>query len=249
MYGPRVAIGFRHGLYGRNERIDLTGNAAREVANIQLDESYDYTAPLLYEGVEQGEIVRDRLHTLGFGAVDACISSPYLRTVQMAETVYGGTSTEIILDPNLRERNLGKFKDIPRDVFHTDYAESYANKLEDPLNWRPLDGETLLETSQRAFDVYMREDIADKIVAFSTHADVMVAMRSLYQLAALTSSEKLKQPLSLDLQNPQWIQNAQIDIYLEEDPTFGKVVRDMGYFRSIAVCGVEYDTGWLQIKR
>lgn len=167
----------------------------------------------------------------------------------MAEIVYGDTPTEIILDPNLRERDLGRFKDIPRDVFHTDYAESYAQKVEDPLNWRPLEGETLLEASQRAFEVYMREDVADKIVAFSTHADIMVAMRSLYNLAGLTSSEKLKQPLSPELQNPQWIQNAQVDIYLEEDPTFGKVVRDMGYFRSIAVSGVEYDTGWLRIER
>ena len=248
MYGPRVAISFRHGLYDRNQRIDLLGAEAREVASIELDESYDYTAPLLVEGVEQGEILRNTLHPLGF-AVDLCVSSPYLRTRQMAEIVFESTPTEITLDPNLRERDLGKFKDIPRDVFHTDYAESYAQKVEDPLNWRPLEGETLLEASQRAFEVYMREDVADKIVAFSTHADIMVAMRSLYNLAGLTSSEKLKQPLSPELQNPQWIQNAQVDIYLEEDPTFGKVVRNMGYFRSIAVSGVEYDTGWLRIER
>ena len=249
MYGPRAAVAFRHAEYERNRRIDLTGSEAREVADIQLDESYDYIAPLLEKGAEDAEILRDRLRALGFGAVDICVSSPYRRTLQMAEIIYGGTPTEIIVDPNLRERDLGRFKDIPREVFHTDYAESYAHKVEDPLNWRPLEGETLLEASQRAFEVYMREDIAGKLVAFSSHADMIVAKRSLYHLGGLTTSEKLKQPLTPELQNPQWIQNCQADMYVEEDPTWGKVVRDMGYFRSIAVCGVEYDTGWIQIQR
>lgn len=219
-----------------------------DVANVQLDESYDYNAPLLDEGKNQARILSPQLK-LAVGALDICITSPYRRSRQTAEIVFAGANTPIFPDNNLRERDLGKFKDIPREVFHNEYAESYARKVRDPLNWRPLEGETLLEATRRAFQVYNRRDIADKLVAFSSHADMMVAKRALYQLGALTTSAKLKLPLSPKLQNPQWIQNCQADIYTPEDPTTGKVHKDMAFFRSIATSGTTYDTGWLKIKR
>ena len=248
MSGPRLLATLRHGVYERNKRIDAVGEKAREVANVRRKESDDYRLGLLPEGEEQARNARAKLH-LAAGALDICLTSPFKRARQTADINLKGTNVPIIQDPNLRERELGIFNDIPREIFHTDYADSYAEKLRDPLNWRPIGGKTLIETGRRAIRAYNRADVADKIVLFSTHADVMIALRARPELTNLSTPAKLKRPLSPDLQNPQWIQNVQIDLFTDEDPTTSQIRKGVGYFRSITTCDTEYDTGWLKIQR
>lgn len=248
MPGPRLLVTLRHGLYERNERIDAVGEKAREVANIRRKESDDYKLGLLPKGEGQVKIARPKLR-LAVGALDICVSSPLKRAYQSADIMLEGTDTPIVKDPNLRERELGIFNDIPREIFHTEYADSYAEKLRDPLNWRPIGGKTLIETGRRAIQAYFRDDVEDKIVLFSTHADVMISLRARRELTNLSTPAKLKRPLSPDLQNPQWIQNVQFDMFTDEDPTTSKKRKDVTYFRSVTSADTEYDTGWLKIQR
>lgn len=242
---------FRHGVYERNLRIDAVGTKAREVADVRKKASDDYNKlDLSSEGKEQAEILRAEL-MLAVGTFNLCLTSPFLRARTTAGIVFRNTTTPILKDENLRERDLGIFTDTPRQVFHEDYAESYAQKLRDPINWQPPKGETIRKVGNRGLVAVKRaESISDNdVTAFSSHADFMIAMRSRHELGGLTTPAKLKQPLSRDLQNPQWIQNCQVDLYTREDPTTSKISKDMAYFRSIATSGTEYDTGWLKIKR
>ena len=71
--------------------------------------------------------------------------------------------------------------------------------------------------------IFITDDVEDKILLASTHADVMISLRARRELTNLSTPAKLKRPLSPDLQNPQWIQNAQFDMFTDEDPTTSKI--------------------------
>jgi probable phosphoglycerate mutase len=251
----KTLIAFRHGEYDHNTRIDLQGEAAYDALSQEVAEDIDYEMDLSDKGVRQAEILRDALaHT----AFDACLSSPYLRTLSTASIVLAPHGIYFEEAPALRERNLGIFRDMPRTIFHQKYPREHRYKQEHPLDWVPRDGDPLRRVGQRVLGVLWRANslAPNGTVAFSTHADVMVAMRSLPELGNL-SEEQLKRPLTTELQNPQWIQNCQFDIYTRQDPFTGEVADDMKYFRSIAPVITEneedldtrYDTGWLMIAR
>lgn len=250
MNGIKTLVIFRHGIYERNYRETATGAAAREALKTKHNPQDDYDKlDLSAEGRTQAGLLRVKLN-LAIGAFDLCLSSPYLRARTTADIVTGDT-LDIHIDENLRERDLGDFVEVPSEVFYEDYKESATEKIANPLDWIPLNGETLRQTGVRALLAVKYADSFEnhETVAFSSHADVIVALRSRPEFGALHTSEKLKQPLCDTIPNPQKIQNTQADIYTREDPTSGKIHPEMTFFRSIAPTGKQFDTGWLKIER
>lgn len=250
MEGIKTLVVFRHGIYERNYRETATGKAAREALKVKHNPQDDYDKlDLSAEGRTQAGLLRVKLN-LAVGAFDLCLSSPYLRARTTADIVTGDT-LDIYLDGNLRERNLGDFVEVPSEVFYQDYPESAAEKIANPLDWPPPNGETLRQTGARVLLTVKYAESFDhhETVAVSTHADATVAFRSLREFGGLTTPEKLKSPLCKFIPNPQKIQNCQADIYTVEDPTWGKIHQEPAFFRSIAPTGTPFDTGWLKIER
>lgn len=239
-------MSFRHGRYKRNDHID--GKSSKSYSE---PENPDDTMNLSRSGRKEIVTLR-RKAKLTRSAIDACFYSPYLRTDTSAHLAFRWSRVPLISEYRLRERHLGRFATMPRAQFHDEHAESYAEKRKYPLDWPSDDNE--VETLREVGDLRVTPllDEVDRhfpggTVVFATHADVMIAMRSLPQLGAMTN-EKLRQPLTDTLQNPQWIQNAQLDIYTRRDPE-GGLASDMRYFRSITTADTQYDTGWLEIAR
>ena len=251
MQGIKTAVVLRHGRYKRNLRETAQGDAAREAAKTKYDPADDYKLGLDSEGKNQIRLARVKL-AMTVGAFDLCLSSPYLRARESAGIVVGD-KLDIVLDPNLRERDLGDFVEIPSEVFYEDYKESAAEKIANPLDWVPKNGETLRQAGARAILAVIRAESFEnhETALFSAHADVAVSLRSRPEFLGLTTPNKLKTPLCNEIPNPQKLQNAQFDIYTREDPTSGKVHSEMAFFRSIASDpeGTPFDTGWLKIER
>lgn len=250
MEGIKTLVIFRHGIYERNYRENSTGAAAREALKTRHDPRADYdTLDLCAEGRTQAGLLRVKL-AMAVNSFDLCLSSPYLRARTTADIVLGD-KLDIILDSNLRERDLGDFVEVPSEVFYKDYPESAAEKIANPLDWPPPNGETLRQTGARVLlAVHHAESLENhETVAFSAHADTTVAFRSLPKFGGLDTPEKLKRPLCNAVPNPQKVQNAQADIYTIEDPTWGKIHPEPAFFRSIAPAGTPFDTGWLKIER
>lgn len=254
MNGIKTLIAFRHGEYDHNKMIDLEGEAAYAAMEQEPSQDFDYEMDLNDKGKEQAEALRLKLANV---AVDACFYSPYLRTRHTAAIALTDHPTHFEPIYDLRERNLGIFRDMPRKVFHEQYADEHKEKQLHPLDWAPEGSgvESLRQVGRRILWILsVLQTDTEKIwegrtVAFSTHADVMVAMRSLPQLTGL-SEEQLRQPLTPELQNPQWIQNCQTDIYTREHPLTGELADEMSFFRSMTTAKTEheYDTGWLSIS-
>lgn len=250
MEGIKTLVVFRHGIYERNYRENAKGAAAREAAKTPHNPQDDYDKlDLSAEGRTQASLLRVKL-AMAVDAFDLCLSSPYLRARTTADIVVGDR-LDIHVDPTLRERNLGDFVEVPSEVFYEDYKESAADKIANPLDWPPPNGETLRQTGAKVMLAvkYATSFENHETVAVSAHADVAVAFRSRPEFGGLDTSEKLKRPLCDAIPNPQKIQNAQADIYAWEDPTWGKTYPEATFFRSIAPAGKQFDTGWLKIER
>ena len=250
MEGIRTLVILRHGIYKRNHRENAKGVAAREAAKTKHNPRDDYDKlGLDNEGKGQIRLARAKL-AMAVNAFDLCLSSPYLRARESADIVVGD-KLDIVLDQNLRERDLGDFVEIPSEIFYQDYKESAAQKIANPLDWLPKNGETLRQTGARALLAVKRAENFEnhETVLFSAHADIAISLRSRPEFGGLTTPKKLKTPLCDAIPNPQKIQNAQLDIYTREDPTWGKTYPGVAFFRSIAPTGTPFDTGWLKIKR
>jgi broad specificity phosphatase PhoE len=246
----KTIIAFRHGEYDRNVHIDRSHKDTKSKEYIE-PENPDYTMDLNARGRSQIEHMRSKTG-LARKAIDACFYSPFLRTETSARIALGGLDIPLLPEPALRERNLGRFATMPREQFHEEYAESLAEKRRTPLDWPSdfTDVETLRDVGRlRLLPLLDRihQSFPGGTVAFATHADTMVAMRSLPELGAMTN-EQLRQPLTSELDNPQWIQNAQLDMYTRENSD-GSLSPEMRYFRSITLVDTQYDTGWLEIQR
>lgn len=245
-------IAFRHGVYGHNKRIDLTGEAAEAAMHDKVSETIDYEADLLPdEGIEQAYRLRAKLK-LAAPVIELCMTSPYRRA---GSTAIIGLGPEVprYNAPKLRERDLGVFRDLPRERFHQEYAKSAAEKKKHPLTWRPLPatgrpGESLVETGKRAAEEVRRglRLARTGIIALSTHMDVMVALRGHPNFGKLNNTT-IQQPLHDTLQNPLWVPNVAIDMYADTDPVTDKKYPRMRFFRHINTLE-DTDTGWLDIR-
>jgi len=230
----------------------------------EADETYDpdedYKIGQSPKGFEQVRKSREALHSLGYGAVDLVVVSPFRRTKQAAKVLF--PDMDHMERDELKERDLAMFTNVSSSAFHTDerYRTSRKRKKEDPRHWRPSldgrtgDGETLDETGERALQLMGLTAVRNaKIVAFVASADVNVALRTRL-LKGLSLKGKIAPRathLGKEMQNPEWIQNGQIDVHTYKDPETGRLVDPNSdyypFFRTVAASDSvkNFDTGWV----
>lgn len=159
-----------------------------------------------------------------------------------ARIVFRGSPLEdnIEINDGLRGRNRGIYSFVEPEVIKND--PRYLIGRESTLGWRPVEGETLYEVAERIRPVLKRagEVATNKCVAFSTHAEVMIAMRGMPELGEM-SDEQLASPLVTNstqnmgaLKRANFIENGQIDLYYLNDRLFRTI-------------GLEFDTGWIDL--
>lgn len=255
-----MIVAFRHGYFGLNERSHLTGEAAIRAAEESIPPDADSTMDLLPEGREQGMRLQRALAGM---AINACLRSPALRAKTMAELALAGQDLPggIHVVPELRERSRGIFSYAPQEwtALHPDYPAKKS-----VLDWQPIGkdyngnpGESIRQVSNTRVEPVLR--IADNlgdIVAFSTHAEWMLALRTYY---LGFDDNRFRQSLIPDapknnpgLTTSKYVMNGQIDMYDCTCPnpvTASAPERHMDVFRTIITePEFEFDTGWFNIQ-
>jgi broad specificity phosphatase PhoE len=255
-----MIVAFRHGRFPLNVRSNLTGEAAFRAAEEMIPPDADATMDLLPEGRKQAERIRERLAAI---AIDACLRSPALRTKTTAEIVLAGRNlpggTWVV--PELRERSRGIFSYAPDDWAHTHPLYPAGKSV---LDWEPFgvdyngnSGESIRQVANTRVEPVLF--VADQVapggnVAFSTHAEWMLALRTYF---LNFDDERFRRPLIpnpaagiIALATAKMIVNGQVDMYdctrLPYEPSEAPSWH-MDKFRSIGVDPV-FDTGWLDIS-
>ncbi|NMB89499.1 MAG: histidine phosphatase family protein [Chloroflexi bacterium] len=124
-------------------------------------------APLNAHGLEQAEALAQ---TMAGKKFDVIFSSDLCRAYVTAQATAQVLAMEINVDPRLREINQGEWE----GMFYTDIVKQMEAQLqekrENPLYFRPPQGETLVEVIERvsqAVDDIARAYPAGKILIFS----------------------------------------------------------------------------------
>ncbi|MBB3129410.1 2,3-bisphosphoglycerate-dependent phosphoglycerate mutase [Paenibacillus rhizosphaerae] len=136
-------------------------------AESPYEEGRERTRGLSRQGLADALAVKDRL--LGEG-IDLYISSPYERAVRTIRDAADTAGKEIIIEEDLREREIGQigalsFQDAKRRVYG-DAAFAFPG------------GESSLEARQRAVRVIRKllEQHAGQRIVIGTHGDIMTLM-------------------------------------------------------------------------
>lgn len=99
-------------------------------------------------GKEQTRLLAESLKDT---VIDAVYSSPLKRALYTAETITSYHNLPVVLDNGLMEQNLGEFEGHTIPEMQRDHSDALIQWLENPLDFRPPQGETLFELQTRAW--------------------------------------------------------------------------------------------------
>lgn len=136
---------------------ESTGNAERRFTYSGLD-------PLSPAGREQA--ARTAAFLLARFAPARIVSSPFARAHQTAEIIAAAFALPIEVEPDLREQSLGELHGRPYDAALETPGYASLPRWE----WRPPEGETLIEVRERAgraLGAIARASIARDVVVVS----------------------------------------------------------------------------------
>jgi broad specificity phosphatase PhoE len=114
-------------------------------------------SPLTEKGVAQAQAVGKRMKKVPF---DLLYSSDLTRAHRTAHCIATETHHEIMLDPRLRERNLGIFQGKTRAEFSAAYPDIFAAYQADLLDYVIPEGESFRQCYQRCIACF--EEIAQQ---------------------------------------------------------------------------------------
>jgi len=169
---PRSLVMVRHGESVAN----VIARAIRRGELSEFPDSFkelsDREIPLTQTGREQasniGAALRER-YPLGF---DLILSSDYLRARETAELIRnaaGWLHTEMVVEPLVGERNWGALMRLRPE----DFLNIGVSMWQDPLGFRPPEGETIRETMERARSFFRQYHAAltEKRVLLVSHGE------------------------------------------------------------------------------
>jgi broad specificity phosphatase PhoE len=140
-------------------------------------------APGLNEtGFAQAESLVAQLVGVRFTAI---YSSDLLRARQTAEKVAETQGLGILLEPRLREVNLGDWEGLFSSEVEARYPLELEEREKDPLHARPPQGETLAEVAERARAALM--DISQD----QAHGPVMIVSHGLTLASVICVSDQI----------------------------------------------------------
>ncbi|HAR45373.1 MAG TPA: alpha-ribazole phosphatase [Nitrospiraceae bacterium] len=101
-------------------------------------------------------------------------SSDLIRSVKGARTIAGRLGISFTSLRELRERSVGKWEGLTAEEIKARFPDEYAKWRADLLNYRPPDGECLLDVHGRVLPVYRRlvADNRDREIALLLHGGV-----------------------------------------------------------------------------
>ncbi|MBI3163944.1 MAG: histidine phosphatase family protein [Chloroflexi bacterium] len=102
--------------------------------------------PLNETGIAQALAILDGLPRADFAAV---YSSDLLRAKQTAELIAAPLGLTVILDPRLREMNLGAWEGMLSDDIQAQYPQELKEREKNPFEARAPNGETPREAAER----------------------------------------------------------------------------------------------------
>ncbi len=123
------------------------------------------------KGEEQMRRLAGRLEG---SAVAAVYSSDLIRSVKGARIIAERLGMSFTPLRELRERSVGKWEGLTAEEIKARFPEEYANWRADLLNYRPPDGECLLDVHGRILPVYRRlvAGHRDREIALLLHGGV-----------------------------------------------------------------------------
>jgi broad specificity phosphatase PhoE len=123
-------------------------------------------------GIEQaraaGEIIIERFRA------SRIIASPYARAYRTAEVIAEMIGLEVEIEPAIREQSFGVFAGQPYESLLSDAAYHEGPRW----NWRPQEGESLVDVFERAVPALERiaRESAGRDVVIVSHGGVMLAL-------------------------------------------------------------------------
>ncbi len=123
------------------------------------------------KGEEQMHRLAGRLEG---SAIAAVYSSDLIRSVKGARIIADRLGMSFTPLRELRERSVGKWEGLTAEEIKARFPEEYANWRADLLNYRPPDGECLLDVHGRILPVYRRlvAGHRDREIALLLHGGV-----------------------------------------------------------------------------
>lgn len=108
-------------------------------------------------GYAQAYAIRDQLKDMRFSAI---YSSDLLRARQTAELIAEPLGLTVILEPRLREMNLGAWEGMLSSEIEAQYPLGLAERIRDPFHARAPQGESPMEVAERV--ILAVDEIAEK---------------------------------------------------------------------------------------
>lgn len=115
-------------------------------------------APGLNEmGHKQASVASEKMERVEISAI---YSSDLLRAKQTAEAIAVALGLHVILEPRLREINLGVWEGMPSEDIEAQYPKELADRARDPFNTPAPNGESPSEVGERVLKAV--NEIADR---------------------------------------------------------------------------------------
>lgn len=178
-------------------------------------------------GIEQAKISGDWLKNNGFDTFDRYYVSSYIRAIETAAHLELD-NPQWMIEPRLRERERG-VEDILDIKERMEYAESLKLAHSQPLYWKPLNGESIIDCVARIRDLLqtLHRETSDQKVILVCHGDTMRAFQAAIERWA---NHKFKEHTS-EIQNK--IYNGQILHYSRIDPVTKEISPYISFKRRI----------------
>jgi broad specificity phosphatase PhoE len=206
------------------------------------------------KGVAQAQVAGEWIHQhiikeYGLPGFDRYIYSPHRRTVETAGHL-GLPGADWRINRMLRERSWGELENLTGDQEHEQhYPRNYQWMLQDPLNWTPPGGESLVQVADNrvrgVFNTLHRDHDEKDVnaVIASTHGEWIWAARLVLEYMFNEDWDKTKaDPI-------EKIHNCQVVHFSRLHPDSGEPAEYLRWMRSVNPYRKEVDGEWREIGR
>ncbi|WP_255283500.1 histidine phosphatase family protein, partial [Bacillus cereus] len=128
------------------------------------------------EGINNAISLGNSLKNIEFNAIYTSTSS---RAVNTAKLLSSQSNTSLILNPNLREINMGAWEGKTHEEIKKAYPAQYKNFWENPIYYEPDGGETLEQFVDRVVSVF------NTIISTHQEGNILIVTHAIFLKALL----------------------------------------------------------------
>jgi broad specificity phosphatase PhoE len=197
-------------------------------------------------GIQQARQAGEWLKANMDPVFDRYYTSPYVRPMETAAHL-DLPGAEWLVEPLLREREYGK-EDLLSYEQHLQMQESARVKRENPLFWRPLNGESIADVIARWRWVLstLHREMSGKRVIIVCHGELMET--AMFHFFRWTPQQYADYRQSKDPVNR--VHNGQIFTFSRRNPHTGDIGDSVDWFQSVCPTDLSLsDLAWQRIDR